>query len=130
MLDAAFAEIFPLGHDDGITYRKLDLGGVSIENFRGQDIVVIEPAVLTRLTADAFRDISHLLRPSHLAQLRVIIDDPEASPNDRFVALELIKNANIAAGGVLPMCQDTGTAIIMGKKGQNVWVDGDDSVAL
>ena len=130
MLDAAFAEIFPLGHDDGVTYRKLDMNGVSLEKFRGQDILVIEPGVLTRLTAEAFRDISHLLRPSHLKQLRSIIDDPEASPNDRFVALELLKNANIAAGGVLPMCQDTGTAIIMGKKGQNVWVDGDDAVAL
>ncbi len=130
MLDAAFAEIFPLGHDDGITYRKVDVDGVSVEKFRGQDIVVIAPGVLTRITAEAFRDISHLLRPAHLKQLRSIIDDPEASPNDRFVALELLKNANIAAGGVLPMCQDTGTAIIMGKKGQNVWVDGDDAMAL
>jgi fumarate hydratase, class I len=75
-------------------------------------------------------DIAHLLRPGHLAQLRRILDDPEASPNDRFVALDLLKNANIAAGGVLPMCQDTGTAIVMGKKGQHVLTDGDDEAAL
>ena len=74
--------------------------------------------------------MSHLLRPGHLAQLRAILDDPEASANDRFVALDLLKNANIAAGGVLPMCQDTGTAIVFGKKGQRVWVDGDEEEAL
>ena len=85
---------------------------------------------LSELAFQAFRDVSHLLRPGHLTQLRAILDDPEASANDRFVALDLLKNANIAAGGVLPMCQDTGTAIVFGKKGQRVWVDGDEEEAL
>ena len=129
MLDSAFSEIFPLGHDE-TPYRKLGADGISVEKFRGQDIVVVTPQAITQLTAEAFRDLSHLLRPGHLKQLRKIMDDPEASPNDRFVALELMKNANISAGFVLPMCQDTGTAIIMGKKGQNVWVDGDDAQAI
>jgi len=129
MLDDAFSEIFPLAKDT-TPYRKLGSDGISVEKFRGQDIVTIAPAALTQLTATAFRDLSHLLRPGHLKQLRTIMDDPEASPNDRFVALELLKNANIAAGMILPMCQDTGTAIIMGKKGQQIWTDGDDAVAL
>ncbi len=129
MLDAAFADMFPLSGDD-TPYRKLSSDGVSVETFKGRDIVTVAPKVLTKLTAEAFRDVSHLLRPGHLKQLRSILDDPEASPNDRFVALELMKNANIAAGGILPMCQDTGTAIVMGKKGQNVWVDGDDALAI
>lgn len=85
---------------------------------------------IVRLTQEAFHDMSHLLRPGHLAQLKAILDDPEASSNDRFVALDLLKNANIAAGGVLPMCQDTGTAIVMGKKGQNVFTGFDDEAAL
>ncbi len=88
------------------------------------------PEALTLLADQAIRDCQHLLRPGHLAQLRKILDDPEASANDRFVAFELLKNANIAAGGVLPMCQDTGTAIVMGKKGENVWTGGDDEAAL
>ena len=90
----------------------------------------VAPDALSELAFQAFRDVSHLLRPGHLAQLRAILDDPEASANDRFVALDLLKNANIAAGGVLPMCQDTGTAIVFGKKGQRVWVDGDEEEAL
>ncbi len=90
----------------------------------------IAPEALSELAFQAFRDVSHLLRPGHLAQLRAILDDPEASANDRFVALDLLKNANIAAGGVLPMCQDTGTALVFGKKGQRVWVDGDEEEAL
>ena len=90
----------------------------------------VEPEALTLLSATAMRDIAHLLRPGHLAQLRRILDDPEASANDRFVALDLLKNANIAAGGVLPMCQDTGTAIVMGKKGQYVLTDGGDEEAI
>jgi len=129
MLDAAFAEIFPLAHDD-TPYRKLFTDGVSVETFRGKDVITIAPGAITRLTAEAFRDLSHLLRPGHLKQLRAIMDDPEASPNDRFVALELMKNANISAGFILPMCQDTGTAIVMGKKGQQIWVDGDDGMAI
>src|SRR6202000_809385 len=90
----------------------------------------VAPEALTLLTRQAMRDISHLLRPGHLAQLRAILDDGEASPNDKFVALELLKNANIAAGGVLPSCQDTGTAIVMGKKGQQVWTGGGDEAAI
>ena len=90
----------------------------------------IKPDALTELAFQAFRDVSHLLRPSHLRQLRTILDDPEASANDRFVALDLLKNANIAAGGVLPMCQDTGTALVFGKKGQRVWVEGDEEEAI
>ena len=129
MLDAAFADMFPLARD-ATPYRKLSGDGVAVETFRGSDIVTVAPGALTKLTAEAFRDVSHLLRPGHLKQLRSILDDTEASPNDRFVALELMKNANIAAGGVLPMCQDTGTAIIMGKKGQKIWVDGDDAQAI
>ena len=129
MLDAAFAEIFPLAHDN-TPYRKLSSDGIAVEKFRGQDIVTVAASAITKLTAEGFRDLSHLLRPGHLAQLRTILDDPEASPNDRFVALELMKNANISAGFVLPMCQDTGTAIVMGKKGQQIWVDGDDSQAI
>jgi fumarate hydratase class I len=129
MLDAAFSEIFPLAKDT-TPYRKLGSDGISVEKFKGQDIVTIAPEAITRLTAEAFRDLSHLLRPGHLKQLRNIMDDPEASSNDRFVALELLKNANIAAGMILPMCQDTGTAIIMGKKGQQVWTGSDDAAAL
>jgi len=93
-------------------------------------VLRIDPEILSELAFRAFRDVSHLLRPGHLAQLRVILDDPEASANDRFVALDLLKNANIAAGGVLPMCQDTGTALVFGKKGQRVWVDGDEEQAI
>ncbi len=129
MVDAAFADIFPLAHDE-TEYRKLAIEGVGVDKFRGKDITVISASAITKLTAEAFRDVSHLLRPAHLKQLRTILDDKEASDNDRFVALELMKNANISAGGILPMCQDTGTAIIMGKKGQNVWVEGDDALAI
>src|SRR5205085_3304299 len=90
----------------------------------------VEPSALTRITSEAMRDIAHLLRPGHLQQLRNILDDPEASDNDRFVALDLLKNACIAAGGILPMCQDTGTAIVMGKRGQHVLTDGADEQAI
>ena len=129
MLDAAFSEIFPLGPDT-TPYRKLSGDGVALETFRNQKLVTVSAAAISGLTAEAFRDVSHLLRPGHLKQLRAIMDDPEASPNDRFVALELMKNANISAGFVLPMCQDTGTAIIMGKKGQNIFTEGDDAAAI
>ena len=129
MLDADFSEIFPLAKD-ATPYRKLGTEGVTVEKFRGQDMLVIDPKAIAKLTAEAFKDLSHLLRPGHLQQLRNIMDDPEASPNDRFVALELLKNANIAAGMILPMCQDTGTAIVMGKKGQQVFTTGDDAQAI
>jgi fumarate hydratase, class I len=93
-------------------------------------VLVVAREALRALAEAAFTDINHLLRPGHLAQLRSILDDPESSDNDRFVAYDFLKNANIAAGGVLPMCQDTGTAIIMGKKGSHVFTEGDDEAAL
>src|SRR5690606_965522 len=111
-------------------YRKLDVGGVRVEKALGREVLVIEREALRALAEAAFTDINHLLRPAHLAQLRKILDDPEASDNDKFVAYDFLKNANIAAGGVLPMCQDTGTAIIMGKRGRAVFTDGDDEAAL
>ncbi|MEQ9171770.1 MAG: fumarate hydratase [Rhodospirillales bacterium] len=121
--------MFPLGPDQ-TPYKKIMDGGVGTQEVAGRTVLTVEPEALTELTKQAFRDISHLLRPAHLAQLRKILDDPEASDNDRFVALDLLKNANIAAGGVLPMCQDTGTAIVMGKKGQNVFTGFDDEAAI
>ncbi len=111
-------------------WRKLTEEYVKTVNFEDQTLLKVEPQALTLLAEEAFKDISHLLRPEHLAQLAKILDDPEASENDRFVALDLLKNANISAGGILPMCQDTGTAIILGKKGANVWTDGHDESAL
>ncbi|HEX7390232.1 MAG TPA: fumarate hydratase [Acidiphilium sp.] len=125
----AFTTMFPLGHDE-TPWRKLDLGGVSTIAADGRTIVKIAPETLSALAFEAFHEVSHLLRPGHLAQLRSILDDPEASENDRYVAMEFLKNANIAAGGVLPMCQDTGTAIVFGKKGQRVWVEGDEEEAF
>src|SRR5690242_5325882 len=121
--------LFPLGPDK-TAYRKLEIGGVKVEKVMGKDMLVIEREVLRALSEAAFTDINHLLRPAHLKQLRKILDDPEASDNDKFVAYDFLKNANIAAGGVLPMCQDTGTAIIMGKKGRMVFTSGDDEAAL
>jgi fumarate hydratase class I len=121
--------LFPLGPDT-TPYRKLGAGGVRLEQVMGREMIVVEREALRALAEAAFTDINHLLRPGHLAQLRRILDDPEASANDRFVAYDFLKNANIAAGGVLPMCQDTGTAIIMGKKGRFVFTDGDDETAL
>ena len=124
-----FSTMFPLA-DRGTPWRKLDIQGVTTTTCDGQTVTRIRPEALSELAFQAFHDVSHLLRPAHLAQLRKILDDPEASPNDRFVALDLLKNANIAAGGVLPMCQDTGTALVFGKKGQRVWVEGDEEEAL
>jgi len=124
-----YAPMFPLG-DSGTPWRKLDIEGVTTSTCDGQTVLRIRPEALTELAVQAFRDVSHLLRPAHLRQLRAILDDPEASSNDRFVALDLLKNAGIAAGGVLPMCQDTGTALVFGKKGQRVWVEGDEEEAL
>ena len=124
-----YAPMFPLSADP-TPFRKLDIEGVSTLTCDGRTVLKISPAALSELAFQAFRDVSHLLRPAHLASLRAILDDPEASGNDRYVALDLLKNANIAAGGVLPMCQDTGTAIVFGKKGQRVWVEGDEEEAL
>ncbi len=121
--------LFGLG-PDATPYRRLTGDHVGGGTFDGQAVLKVNPSALTLLAREAFHDISHLLRPSHLAQLRAILDDREASANDKFVALEFLKNANIAAGGVLPMCQDTGTAIVMGHKGQRVWTGGDDEAAL
>jgi fumarate hydratase class I len=124
-----YSPMFPLGEDPTL-YRKLDIAGLSTIEVEGKRVLKVAPEVLEQLAFTACREVSHLLRPAHLQQLAKILDDPEASANDRFVALDLLKNANIAAGGVLPMCQDTGTAIVFGKKGQRVWVDGDEEEAL
>ncbi len=129
MTDLTFTELLPIGHDD-TPYRLLTTEGVSTIEAAGRTFLQVEPEALTLLARTAFRDIAHWLRPAHLAQLRRILDDPEASPNDRFVALDLLKNANIAAGGVLPMCQDTGTAIVMGKRGELVLTGGDDERSI
>src|SRR3954468_22386973 len=129
MSDSDFHELFPLGHDD-TQYRKLTGDYVATAAFDGERVVKIAPEALTLLAREAFVDCQHLLRPGHLQQLRAILDDPEASANDRFVAFDLLKNANIAAGKILPMCQDTGTAIVMAKKGDRVWTGGGDAAAL
>jgi fumarate hydratase class I len=121
--------LFPLA-PDRTAYRRLSADGIRVERALGRDMLVVQREVLRALAEAAFVDINHLLRPGHLKQLAAILDDPEATSNDKFVAYDLLKNANIAAGGVLPMCQDTGTAIIMGKKGRAVWTEGDDEAAL
>jgi fumarate hydratase class I len=121
--------LFPLGADTA-PYRKITTEGVRVEKVLGKDMLVVSREALRALSEAAFGDINHYLRPGHLQQLRNILDDKEASDNDKFVAFDFLKNANIAAGGVLPMCQDTGTAIIMGKKGFRVLTDGDDEAAL
>ncbi|MFK7742477.1 MAG: fumarate hydratase [Planctomycetota bacterium] len=125
----AYQPIFDLGPDE-TPYRLITKDGISLVEAAGRQLVRIEPQVLRDLTFAAIRDISHLLRPGHLQQLRNILDDPEASANDRFVAMQLLQNANVAAGMVLPGCQDTGTAIVLGKKGQDVFTDGNDEEAL
>ena len=125
-----FQEILEAGHHDDTPYRKLTADFVQPFEARGKSFLEVAPEALTLLTRTAMRDIAHLLRPGHLGQLRAILDDPEASANDRFVALELLKNANIAAGGILPGCQDTGTAIVMGKRGQYVLTPGGDEAAI
>jgi fumarate hydratase, class I len=124
-----FTEILPLGHDD-TEYRLVTTDGVSTFETAEGTFLKVAPEAITRLTEEAMRDIAHLLRSDHLQQLANILDDPEASANDRFVALDLLKNANIAAGGVLPMCQDTGTAIVKAKKGQFVFTGGGDEQAI
>jgi fumarate hydratase, class I len=130
MSELGFHELFPLGEDHETPYRKLTGDYVSTANFDGATMVKVRPEALTLLSQQAFIDCAHLLRPAHLKSLAAILDDPEASSNDRFVAHDLLKNANIAAGKVLPMCQDTGTAIVMAKKGQNVWTGFDDAAAI
>ena len=129
MVEFHYQEIFEHGPDT-TEYRKLTSNCVSTTTFEGQEILKIAPEALTLLAREAMDDMAHLLRPGHLQQLANILDDPEASDNDRFVALELLKNANIAAGRVLPGCQDTGTAIVLGYKGQYVFTPGDDAEAL
>ena len=129
MVDFAYQDLLPLGADD-TTYRELGADGVSTFEAAGHEFVKVGPEALVTLTSEAMRDIAHLLRPDHLAQLAQILDDPDASDNDRFVAEELLRNANIAAGGVLPSCQDTGTAIIMAKKGQQIFTGFDDAAAI
>jgi len=121
--------LFPLG-PDATPYKKISSEGARVEKVLGKEMLVVSREALRALSEAAFGEINHYLRPGHLQQLRRILDDKEASDNDKFVALDFLKNANIAAGGILPMCQDTGTAIIMGKKGCNVITDGDDEAAL
>jgi fumarate hydratase, class I len=125
MPEFRYTDLLPLG-PDATEYRQLTSDGIATRSAFGRDFLEVEPGVLTLLTETAMRDIAHLLRPGHLRQLRSILDDPQASGNDRFVARDLLQNACIAAGGVLPMCQDTGTAIVMGKRGQQVLTDGRD----
>ena len=129
MPEFAYSDVLPLG-EDTTPYRLVTAEGVSTFEADGRTFLKVAPEALRTLAAEAMHDIAHYLRPAHLAQLRRIVDDPEASSNDKFVALDLLKNANIAAAGVLPMCQDTGTAIVMGKRGQNVLTDGGDEEAL
>jgi fumarate hydratase class I len=124
--DFRYSDLLPLGEDD-TPYRLLTSEGVRTVEADGRTFLSVDPKALRLLTAEAMHDIAHYLRPAHLAQLRRIIDDPEASGNDRFVALDLLKNVNISAGGVLPMCQDTGTAIVMGKKSEGVLTGADDA---
>jgi fumarate hydratase, class I len=128
--DFRYADMLPLGPEPAgaeTPYRLLSTDGVSTFEANGKTFLQVDPAALRLLTSEAMHDIAHYLRPAHLAQLRKIIDDPEASGNDRFVALDLLKNVNISAGGVLPMCQDTGTAIVMGKKSERVLTGSDDA---
>jgi fumarate hydratase class I len=129
MTEFAFTELLPTGPDP-TSYRKLDIEGVGHLDAGDRTFLTVAPGVLTALAAEAMHDIAHHLRPGHLAQLRRILDDPEASANDRFVANDLLQNANISAGGILPMCQDTGTAIVKAKKGELVITGGGDEAAL
>ena len=125
----SYSDLLPIG-EDTTTYRLLTKEGVSVHKHGDLEFLHVEASALSQLSEVAIHDISHYLRAAHLQQLANILNDPEASPNDRFVATDLLKNANIAAGGILPMCQDTGTALIMGKKGQHVLTSSKDEVAL
>jgi fumarate hydratase class I len=129
MPNFSYSDLLPLG-EDKTKYRLVSTEGVSVVKHGDKEFLQVEPAALEKLTSEAIHDINHYLRAEHLQQLTNIVKDPEASPNDRFVAIDLLKNANIAAGGVLPMCQDTGTALVMGKKGQYVLTTGKDEVAI
>ena len=120
---------FPLAHDD-TEYYLLTKEHVSVTEFDGQEVLKVEPEALTLLAQQAFHDAAFMLRPSHQKQVAAILNDPQASENDKYVALQFLRNSEIAAKGVLPTCQDTGTAIIMGKKGQRVWTGGGDEAAL
>ena len=129
MPNFSYSDLLPLGAD-ATKYRLVSKEGVSVVKHGEKEFLQVESAALVKLTHEAIHDINHYLRAEHLQQLTNIVKDPEASPNDRFVAIDLLKNANIAAGGVLPMCQDTGTALVMGKKGQYVLTTGKDEVAI
>ena len=129
MTDFEYQELLNVGYD-ATPYRKLTSEFVTTIEAAGRKFLQIDPAAITLLTAQAMFDISHLFRPGHLQQLRNILDDPEASANDRFVATELLKNASISAGGVLPSCQDTGTALVKAKKGELVLTGGGDKEAI
>ena len=129
MPNFSYSDLLPLG-DDKTKYRLVSKEGVTVVKLGDKEFLQVEPAALEKLTSEAIHDINHYLRAEHLQQLTNIVKDPEASPNDRFVAIDLLKNANIAAGGILPMCQDTGTALVMGKKGQYVLTTGKDEVAI
>ena len=128
-MSSAASSLFPMAQDS-TPYRKLDVPGVTVEKVGDREFINVPAEAIRALAKQAMIDINHLLRPGHLAQLAKILDDPEATSNDKFVAYDLLKNANIAAGGILPMCQDTGTAIVMGKKGRFIWTDGSDEEAL
>jgi fumarate hydratase class I len=125
----SYSHLLPLGKDE-TKYRLVSKEGVKVVKLGDKEFLEVAPEALSKLTAEAIHDISHYLRPDHLQQLANIIKDPEASPNDRFVATDLLKNANISAGGILPMCQDTGTALVMAKKGQHVLTTSNDEVAI
>ena len=129
MAEFRYVEPFPIAKED-VPYRKVPSDLVSVASFDGQDVLKVAPEALTLVARETFRDVSFLYRPAHLAQLGAILDDPEASENDRGVALALLRNAEVASGFVLPMCQDTGTATIVGKKGQRVWTGGRDAEHL
>jgi fumarate hydratase class I len=129
MPNFSYSDLLPLG-EDKTKYRLVSRDGVSVVKLGDKEFLQVEPSALEKLTSEAIHDINHYLRSEHLQQLTNIVKDPEASPNDRFVAIDLLKNANIAAGGILPMCQDTGTALVMGKKGQFVLTTGKDEVAI
>ena len=124
-----YQKMFPLGKDD-TEYRLLTKDYVSTSEFEGRKILKVAPEALELLARNAMRDVSFLLRPAHLAKVAAILDDPEASDNDKSVALTLLRNAEVAAKGKLPLCQDTGTATIIGKKGQSVWTNADDEEYL
>jgi fumarate hydratase class I len=129
MPNFSYSDLLPLG-EDKTKYRLVSKEGVTVVKLGDKEFLQVEPAALEKLTSEAIHDINHYLRAEHLQQLTNIVKDPEASANDRFVAIDLLKNANIAAGGILPMCQDTGTALVMGKKGQYVLTTGKDEVAI